>query len=154
MSAYRLIAESAYAGRCAGCGDPYDVGDPIYWAKGAPCYHEGCRPDDAEAMPPPPGGTRTATGPERQTGAERVGEARLALMERQIADGARADAAIERTLVALAEIVTALLPADNADAKRVRDGLAEVRLALSTHPLDRAKLSAEIEAADGEGVPF
>lgn len=154
MDGYRLIAESAYAGPCHGCGGRYEVGDPIWWAKWQPCYHESCGPDHVEGTPPPTGGTRTATGPERQTGAERVGEARLALMERQLADAARADGAIQRTLAALGEIVTDLLPAGDARLVRVTAGLEELRVALSTNPLDRAKREAEADAMDGAPLPF
>lgn len=139
---YRLIEESAYSGQCQGCRNRFEVGDPIYWTRGGPYYHEACGPDMIDAEPPPTGSTRTATATERQTGAEKVGEARLALMERQLADAARADGAIQRTMIALGEIVADLLPAGDARLLRVTDRLEELRVALSTNPLDVAKREA------------
>ena len=31
-----------YAGQCAGCDLPINVGDIIAWQEGQPIYHEGC----------------------------------------------------------------------------------------------------------------
>lgn len=151
MDGYVFIAESQYGGKCHGCGDRYEVGDPIWWAKGQPCYHETCEPDGIEATPPPTGGTRAATAGERQSGATRQHDEAIAVLTRQLAEEVRARAAIARALTALGQVAADLLPAGDARVVAVTDALEELRRLTSTNPLDRAARDAA--AADGE-VPF
>jgi hypothetical protein len=154
---YTYIAESAYPGRCAGCGDPYELGDPIWWRRGGPCYHEDCAPDAAEATPVPAGGTRTATARERETGAERTLRDKIAALDAAMAEAQRANAATIRAVAGLMRTVVALADALGGSGV-LAEPLAEVETALRSltdpHADAAAAQAAGTGGAHGDAVPF
>ncbi len=56
-----MIIQSKYAGRCALCGDEYEVGAQIWWTKGEKAVHQDCHEsevsNDASPIKPAQEGT-------------------------------------------------------------------------------------------------
>ena len=160
MTGYTFIARSQYAGRCAGCDEPYAEGDPIWWTRGGPCYHKDCEPaeGDAAAGQESRGGrTGATTAGERQTGTERSRRAAVEAIADRMANAERQAAACVRAVAALTRAVLGLADALGAQGT-VSEHLAEVETALRTltDPHADAKAAQAAGGSDDgdQSVPF